>query len=265
MRRGRALDHARRRAARSRAHRVPLARSAGARGARRAISRKSPRAGAKRAPSADARGRRGTRAHGLYLSLRRWATQPSARAARTPAPKTAAGDGARCPARGIQRARSPRSAPTAWRHCGPGRSARRASRAPEYSYTVRGREVRGDNYSESLSHNPIPKLARAAARRAGAKSLRFLQNENLPGAYPYTGGVYPVPARGRRSDAHVRGRGRARNAPIAASITSRAATRPRACPPPSTPPRCTAKTRTCGRTSSAAPATPACRSPRSTT
>ena len=62
--------------------------------------------------------------------------------------------------------------------------------APEYSYTVRGREVRGANYSESLSHTQIPKLA--APRITGwGEILDFLQNENLPGTYPYTGGVYP--------------------------------------------------------------------------
>jgi methylmalonyl-CoA mutase len=60
----------------------------------------------------------------------------------------------------------------------------------EYSYSVRGKEVRGSNYSESLSHNDIPKLA--APRLTGwGDTLRFLQNENLPGAFPYTGGVYP--------------------------------------------------------------------------
>jgi methylmalonyl-CoA mutase len=62
--------------------------------------------------------------------------------------------------------------------------------APEYSYPVRGREVRGTNYTESLSHNPIPKLAPPRIEGWG-ELLRFLENENLPGAYPYTGGVYP--------------------------------------------------------------------------
>jgi methylmalonyl-CoA mutase len=62
--------------------------------------------------------------------------------------------------------------------------------APEYSYPVRGREVRGANYSESLSHNSIPKLAPPRLTGWG-DTLRFLQNENLPGAYPFTGGVYP--------------------------------------------------------------------------
>ncbi|HEY6124716.1 MAG TPA: methylmalonyl-CoA mutase family protein [Steroidobacteraceae bacterium] len=62
--------------------------------------------------------------------------------------------------------------------------------APEYSYTVRGREVRGANYSESQSHTQVPKLA-APNLSGWGEILDFLQNENLPGAYPYTGGVYP--------------------------------------------------------------------------
>jgi methylmalonyl-CoA mutase len=62
--------------------------------------------------------------------------------------------------------------------------------APEYSYPVRGREVRGANYTETLSHNTIPKLAPPRLEGWG-EQLRFLQNENLPGAYPYAGGVYP--------------------------------------------------------------------------
>jgi methylmalonyl-CoA mutase len=62
--------------------------------------------------------------------------------------------------------------------------------APQYSYTVRGREVQGDNYTESLSRNAIPKLA-PPRLTAWGEILRFLQNENLPGSYPFTGGVYP--------------------------------------------------------------------------
>jgi methylmalonyl-CoA mutase len=60
----------------------------------------------------------------------------------------------------------------------------------EYSYSVRGREIRGENYTESLSRNPIPKLAPPRFEGWG-ELLRFLQQENLPGAFPYTGGVYP--------------------------------------------------------------------------
>jgi methylmalonyl-CoA mutase len=63
-------------------------------------------------------------------------------------------------------------------------------RADEYSYTVRGREITGRNYRESLSHQRIPKIA-APDYRDWGELLQFLSKENLPGGYPYTGGVYP--------------------------------------------------------------------------
>jgi methylmalonyl-CoA mutase len=63
-------------------------------------------------------------------------------------------------------------------------------RADRYSYTVRGREITGENYRESLSHQKIPKIAAPDFSDWG-ELLRFLHKENLPGAYPYTGGVYP--------------------------------------------------------------------------
>ena len=59
-----------------------------------------------------------------------------------------------------------------------------------YSYSVRGREVTGNNYRESLSHQKIPKISAPEFKDWGALLL-FLQKENLPGAYPYAGGVYP--------------------------------------------------------------------------
>ena len=63
-------------------------------------------------------------------------------------------------------------------------------RSEHYSYTVRGREITGSNYRESLSHQKIPKIA-APDYEDWGELLTFLQKENLPGAYPYTGGVYP--------------------------------------------------------------------------
>ena len=69
--------------------------------------------------------------------------------------------------------------------------ARKAGvRSERYSYTVRGREITGNNYRESLSHQMIPKIA-APNYRDWGELLLFLSKENLPGAYPYTGGVYP--------------------------------------------------------------------------
>ncbi len=65
-----------------------------------------------------------------------------------------------------------------------------AVRAANYSYTVRGREITGDNYTQSLSHLEIPKIAVPRLSDWG-EILRFLLKENLPGSYPYTSGVYP--------------------------------------------------------------------------
>ncbi len=75
----------------------------------------------------------------------------------------------------------------------PARAA--ATTADEYHYAVRGREVRGANYVETLSHQRLPKIA---VPRSGdwGELLGFLMTENLPGAYPYAAGIYPY----RRED-----------------------------------------------------------------
>jgi methylmalonyl-CoA mutase len=65
-----------------------------------------------------------------------------------------------------------------------------AATAPTYTYPVRGRDVTGENYSESLSRLPLPKIAVPAFHDWG-EIVRFIGKENLPGAYPYTEGVYP--------------------------------------------------------------------------
>ena len=57
-------------------------------------------------------------------------------------------------------------------------------------YQVRDRTIRVENYRESLSHQKIPKIA-APSYRGWGELLTFLGKENLPGSYPYTGGVYP--------------------------------------------------------------------------
>jgi methylmalonyl-CoA mutase len=60
----------------------------------------------------------------------------------------------------------------------------------EYVYAVRGREIRGTNYTETLSHIKVPKLAVPSYRDWG-DLLTFLLKEHLPGHFPYTAGVYP--------------------------------------------------------------------------
>ena len=67
---------------------------------------------------------------------------------------------------------------------------RAATRDERYSYRVRGKEVTGSNYRQSLSGLNIPKIAVPNLRNWGDR-LTFLMKENLPGSYPYTAGVYP--------------------------------------------------------------------------
>jgi isobutyryl-CoA mutase len=67
--------------------------------------------------------------------------------------------------------------------------------AETYSYTVRDREVTGENYRRSLSQQSIPKIAPPHLDGWGDR-LRFLMKENLPGSYPYTGGVFPYRRQG---------------------------------------------------------------------
>ncbi|MCY7355516.1 MAG: methylmalonyl-CoA mutase family protein, partial [Lysobacter sp.] len=57
-------------------------------------------------------------------------------------------------------------------------------------YEVRGKTIKVENYRDSLSHQKIPKIA-APTYKSWGELLTFLGKENLPGSYPYTGGVYP--------------------------------------------------------------------------
>src|SRR5690348_14917582 len=69
--------------------------------------------------------------------------------------------------------------------------ARRESVQAEFNeYTVRGKAIKVQNYRETLSHQKVPKIAPPVTRDWG-EQLKYLMLENLPGAYPYTGGVYP--------------------------------------------------------------------------
>ncbi|EQD40222.1 methylmalonyl-CoA mutase, large subunit, partial [mine drainage metagenome] len=65
-----------------------------------------------------------------------------------------------------------------------------AARADSYAYPVRDLWVKGTNYTETLSGLRVPKIALPDWRDWG-DILSFIQSENLPGAYPYTAGVYP--------------------------------------------------------------------------
>jgi methylmalonyl-CoA mutase len=66
----------------------------------------------------------------------------------------------------------------------------RSVQQEHYSFTVRGRTVTGDNYTSSLSHSPVPKISVPTSSDWG-EQVKFLLTENLPGHFPYVGGVYP--------------------------------------------------------------------------
>ncbi len=62
--------------------------------------------------------------------------------------------------------------------------------ADQFRYTVRGREIVVENYTESLSGTRVPKVAVPKYEDWG-EILRWRMQENFPGAFPYTAGVYP--------------------------------------------------------------------------
>ncbi len=68
---------------------------------------------------------------------------------------------------------------------------KKAYSGDEYVYTVRGREIRVPLYSESLSHSKIPKIS-LPKFTAPADIYSWMRKENLPGYFPFTGGVFPM-------------------------------------------------------------------------
>lgn len=62
--------------------------------------------------------------------------------------------------------------------------------ADEYTYLVRGKEIKVQTKSESLSHLKIPKIALPKFQDWG-DLIRWKGQENVPGAFPYTAGIYP--------------------------------------------------------------------------
>lgn len=64
-----------------------------------------------------------------------------------------------------------------------------------YSFKVRDKEIRIQTHSESLSHTQIPKVATPRYRSWG-DILRWSLQENVPGEFPYTAGIYPFKREG---------------------------------------------------------------------
>ncbi|MFK7782126.1 methylmalonyl-CoA mutase family protein, partial [Psychroserpens sp.] len=61
---------------------------------------------------------------------------------------------------------------------------------PVYSFKVRDKEIKIETHTESLSHSQIPKVA-LPKYQAWGDILRWTLQENVPGEFPYTSGLYP--------------------------------------------------------------------------
>jgi isobutyryl-CoA mutase len=59
-----------------------------------------------------------------------------------------------------------------------------------FSYTVRGKEIKVQTYTETLSHLKIPKIAMPRYHDWG-DILKWSLRENVPGEFPYAAGVFP--------------------------------------------------------------------------
>ena len=66
---------------------------------------------------------------------------------------------------------------------------------PVYAFKVRDKEIKIQTHTESLSHTQIPKVSLPKFRSWG-DVLRWLLQENVPGEFPYTAGIYPFKREG---------------------------------------------------------------------
>ncbi|WP_299556552.1 methylmalonyl-CoA mutase family protein [Seonamhaeicola sp.] len=64
-----------------------------------------------------------------------------------------------------------------------------------YSFKVRGKEIKIETHTESLSHIQIPKVALPKYEAWGG-ILRWVLQENVPGEFPYTSGLFPFKREG---------------------------------------------------------------------
>ena len=66
---------------------------------------------------------------------------------------------------------------------------------PVYSFKVRGKEIKIETHTESLSHSQISKVA-LPKYQAWGDILNWTLQENVPGEFPYTSGLYPFKRQG---------------------------------------------------------------------
>ena len=67
--------------------------------------------------------------------------------------------------------------------------------APEFVYEVRGKSIKVENYTKTLSQNKIPKVVLPKYKDWG-EILKWVKQENVPGEFPFTAGVFPFKRKG---------------------------------------------------------------------
>ena len=72
---------------------------------------------------------------------------------------------------------------------------RQRYKADEYVYQVRGKDIKVPTHTKSLSNQDIPKVVTPSYRSWG-DILRWQLQENVPGQFPYTSGLYPFKRQG---------------------------------------------------------------------
>jgi len=65
----------------------------------------------------------------------------------------------------------------------------------QFTYQVRGRDVRVSTYTETLSSSKIPRVV-LPRYEAWGDILRWIMQENVPGEFPFTAGVFPFKRKG---------------------------------------------------------------------
>ena len=66
---------------------------------------------------------------------------------------------------------------------------------PHYTYQVRGKDINIQTHTESLSGNKIPKVV-LPKYEAWGDILHWILQENVPGDFPFTAGLYPFKRKG---------------------------------------------------------------------
>lgn len=83
---------------------------------------------------------------------------------------------------------------------------RQAYLADEFAYRVRDKTLKVRSTFETLSHQKLPKVA-LPQHVSQADTLRFILKENVPGEFPYTGGVFPFRREGEDPKRQFAGEG----------------------------------------------------------